>query len=186
MSSIRLPSEPLRDGPTALRAWRQTDVAGLVAACRDPEITRWTQAPENYGENDARAYLLARLDAAQAGVAAPFAVVSAGDDRVLLGSVSLLRVDRRNARGEIGYWLAAEARGQGHATRAVRLACEWGEVGLGLERIVLLAATGNLASQRVADRCGFAREALLRSYMRSRDGRQDMICYGRLAAGGAY
>lgn len=182
MTSIAFPAAPLRDGPTALRPWREADVASLVAACRDPQITRWTQAPENYRELDARAYLLARFDAANAGVAAPFAIVSSADDRALLGSVSLLRIAREHARAEVGYWLAAEARGQGHATRAVRLACEWGETALGLERIVLLAATGNEPSRRVAERCGFAREALLRSYMVARDGRHDMICYGRVAA----
>ena len=178
MSRVVLPAEPLRDGPTALRPWRDADIPSLVTACREPEIVRWTLAPEQYGESDARAYMLQRLDATHAGLAAPFAVVNADDDRVLLGSVSLLRLDWANARGEVGYWLAREARGQGHATRAVSLICAWGVGALGLQRIVLLAATGNLPSQRVAERCGFHREALLRSYMRGRDERHDMICYG--------
>ena len=178
MVRIVLPAEPLRDGSTALRPWRDADIPSLAAACRDPEIARWTLAPEPYGERDARAYMLQRLDAVHAGVAAPFAVVDATDDRVLLGSVSLLRLDWTDARGEVGYWLAAEARGRGHASRAVSLVCGWGARTLGLERIELLAATGNLPSQRVAERCGFRREAVLRSYMRGRDQRHDMICYG--------
>ena len=175
---IVLPAEPLRDGPTALRPWRDADIPSLVTACRDADIAHWTLAPERYGESDARAYMLQRLDATHAGVAAPFAIVAADDDRVLLGSVSLLRLDWTHLRGEVGYWLAHEARGQGHATRAVSLVCAWGARELGLERIVLLAATGNAPSQRVAERCGFAREALLRSYMRGREGRHDMICFG--------
>ena len=178
MPRVVLPAEPLRDGPTALRPWRDADIPSLVAACRDAEIARWTLAPERYGETDARAYMLQRLDAIHAGVAAPYAIVSAQDDRVLLGSVSLLRLDWPNARGEVGYWLGREARGQGHATRAVRLICAWGARELGLERIVLLAATGNEASQRVALRSGFSREAVLRSYMRGRGTRHDMICFG--------
>jgi RimJ/RimL family protein N-acetyltransferase len=178
MARIVLPAEPLRDGSTALRPWRDADIPSLVLACRDADIARWTLAPEHYEESDARAYMLQRLDATHAGVAAPFAIVDAEDDRVLLGSVSLLRLDWTHARGEVGYWLGAEARGQGHATRAVSLICAWGVRALGLERIVLLAATGNLPSQRVAERCGFRREAVLRSYMRGRGERHDMICYG--------
>ncbi len=178
MPRIVLPAEPLRDGPTALRPWRDADIPSLAAACREREIARWTLAPERYGETDARAYMLQRFDAIHAGMAAPFAIVDAHDDRVLLGSVSLLRLDWPHRRGEVGYWLAREARGHGHATRAVALVCAWGARALALERVVLLAAVGNLPSQRVAERCGFEREAVLRSYMRGREGRHDTICFG--------
>ncbi len=177
---IVLPGEPLRDGPTALRPWRDSDVAGLVRACQDPEISRWTRVPFPYGESDARAYLIQRYDAIYTGLSAPFAIVEAADDHRLLGSISLMRLAWMHARGEVGYWLARDARGQGHTTRAVGLICRWGFETLELERIDLLAATDNLASQRVADRAGFTREAVLRSYMRARDGRQDMVAFSLL------
>jgi RimJ/RimL family protein N-acetyltransferase len=175
---IVLPAAPLIDGPTALRPWRDSDLRPLVAACQDPEISRWTRVPVPYGESDARAYLRARYDATHAGVTAPFAIVAADDDRRLLGSISLLRPDWEHLRAEVGYWLALEARGQGHATRAVRLICAWGQAALGMERVDLLAATENLASQRVAERCGFRREAVFRSYMRGGEGRLDMVAFG--------
>lgn len=181
MTRIALPGEPLVDGPTALRPWRDSDVTELVLACQDREISRWTRVPWPYGEADARAYLMHRYDALHAGTSAPLAIASAADDRHLLGSVSLMRLVWEHARGEVGYWLGREARGQGHATRAVHLICRWGFRTLGLERIDLLAATDNAASQQVAKRAGFTREAVLRSYMAARDGRQDMVAFGLLA-----
>jgi RimJ/RimL family protein N-acetyltransferase len=93
-----------------------------------------------------------------------------------------MRLDWHHARGEVGYWLGAHARGAGHATRAVRALCAWGFAQLKLERIELLAATGNPASQRVAERAGFAREAVLRSYLRGRDGREDLVAFGLLVS----
>jgi RimJ/RimL family protein N-acetyltransferase len=178
---IVLPGEPLVDGSTALRAWRDSDLDSLVAACQDPEISRWTRVPYPYGPSDARNYLLQRHDALHAGASAPFAVVDAADRDHLLGSISLMRFSWKNARAEVGYWLGAEGRGQGHMTRAVRLITEWGFVHLGLNRIDLVAATGNPASQAVAERCGFTREAVMRSYMVSRAGRDDMVAFGLLA-----
>jgi RimJ/RimL family protein N-acetyltransferase len=178
VTKIVLPAEPLVDGPTVLRSWRDSDAAAVTAACQDPEIARWTRVPDNYTESDARAFLLYRHDAVLAGAAAPFAVVSA-DDR-LLGSVALIGIEWPHLRGEVGYWLAPEVRGQGHATRAVRLACAWGFDALGLERIVLHAAIKNVASQRVAERSGFAREAVLRAYFRGKQGQEDMIAFGLL------
>jgi RimJ/RimL family protein N-acetyltransferase len=131
---------------------------------------------------DARAFLLQRYDAIEAGIGAPFAVVAAGSGE-LLGSVALVRVNFRHRRSEVGYWLARAARGHGHATRAVQLICAWGFRTLGLERVGLVAATENLASQRVAERAGFTREALLRSYMRGKLGREDMAAFVLLSRG---
>jgi RimJ/RimL family protein N-acetyltransferase len=176
MSRIVLPGRPLRDGPTALRPWRDTDVAALARVCRDADIVRWTRVPPGYREADARNYLLQRHDAILAGTAAPFAIVS-GDGEQLLGSISLVRLEWRHRRAEVGYFLGREARGRGHATRALRLICGWGVRSLGLERIDLYAATGNGPSQQVAERGGFQREAVLRAFMRGRDGQLDMVAF---------
>jgi RimJ/RimL family protein N-acetyltransferase len=180
VARIVLPAQPLVDGPTALRPWREEDIGSIVAACQDPEIPRWTSVPERYTVNDARAYMLQRYDAIHTGTAAPFAIVDPIDDRRLLGSISLMRFDWSSARGEVGYWLARDARGQGHATRAVRLISAWGFSALKLERIELLASTENPASQRVAERSGYTREVVLRSYLRGKTGRQDMVMFALL------
>jgi RimJ/RimL family protein N-acetyltransferase len=63
----------------------------------------------------------------------------------------------------------------------VPLICRWGFAQLGIERIQLLAATGNLASQRVAERTGFSREVVLRAFLASREGWRDMVMFARLA-----
>lgn len=180
MPRIVLPAGPLIDGETALRPWRDADIPALVAACQDREISRWTRVPHPYGETDAKAYMLQRYHGPETGLAAPFAIVSAADDTHLLGSISLMRIVWEHARGEVGYWLARDARGAGHTTRAVRLICAWGFAKLRLERLELYAATGNPASQRVAERSGFTREAVLRSFWRGREGRADMVAFSLL------
>jgi RimJ/RimL family protein N-acetyltransferase len=182
MPRIALAAEPLIDGETALRPWRDSDLRAIVAACQDPEVPRWTRVPSPYGESDARAYLLQRHHLLDAGAGAPFAIVSTGDDDHLLGSIALIEFNWEQERAEVGYWLARDARGQGHVTRAVRLICAWGFERLRLARVALLAATGNAASQRVAERAGFTREAVLRSYMRTADGRQDMVAFSLLSS----
>jgi RimJ/RimL family protein N-acetyltransferase len=180
VTKIVLPGEPLLDGPTALRPWRDSDVRAVTEACRDPEIARWTAVPDPYTEADARAYLLYRHDAILAGTTAPFAIVSESDQ--LIGSIALMRMAWEHRRAEVGYWTARWGRRQGHTTRALKLICRWGMESLGIERIELFAATGNLASQRVAERAGFVREGVLRAYMRAKEGQQDMVAYALLAS----
>jgi RimJ/RimL family protein N-acetyltransferase len=180
VARIALPGEPISDGVTALRPWRDSDVDAIVAACQDPEIGRWTRVPSPYRVTDARAYLLQRYDAIHAGRSAPFAIVAPPDGE-LLGSIALMRPAWEHARAEVGYWLSRDARGRGHATRAVRLICAWGFAELALERIELVAAVGNAPSRGVAERAGFRREAGLRSYIRNSPDRHDAIAYGLLA-----
>ena len=178
-TSIALPAEPLSYDRTALRPWRESDVAKLVVMCQDPEITRWTRVPTAYGITSARAWIAESRALASDGISAPFAIVSAIEGN-LLGSISLMRFTWEHARGEVGYLLGAQARGQGHATRALRLICAWGFATLGLERIDLYAATANTPSQRVAQRAGFTREAVLRSYHRQLGAPLDMVAFGLL------
>ena len=98
-----------------------------------------------------------------------------------LGGASLYDHEPAQARARIGYWLAAEGRGRGLATHAVRLLADWAFADLGLARLEITCAPGNVASQRVAERCGFVREGLLRSHMRFKGGRRDTLVYGRVA-----
>jgi ribosomal-protein-alanine N-acetyltransferase len=67
-------------------------------------------------------------------------------------------------RGSVGYWLLPEARGKGFATRSVQLVSRWALVELGMARLSLTAEPSNTRSRRVAERSGFVKEGLLRSY----------------------
>lgn len=56
---------------------------------------------------------------------------------------------------EIGWVLASSAHGHGFATEAVRAAVAWGDVHLQALRTACIIAPGNLASIRVAEKCGY-------------------------------
>jgi RimJ/RimL family protein N-acetyltransferase len=155
--ALALPDPPLSDGVVALRAWTPADVPALVEACQDPEIPRWTPVPSPYGETEARAYLRRAADGWDGGARATFAVVDAGDRGPPLGAADLHAFDWDLRVADVGYWVAAPARGRGVARRAVELLAGWAFGTLGLERLELHANEGNAASQAVARRAGFAR-----------------------------
>ena len=56
---------------------------------------------------------------------------------------------------EVGWVLAPWAHGRGFATEAVRGALEWSDSNLASPRTVCLIDPGNVASVRVAQKCGF-------------------------------
>lgn len=179
MEPIPLPDPPLSDGTVALRPWGPEDVPWLAAACQDPEVPRWTAIPAPYTEHDARLFVQVSERLRTTGLELSLAVVDAGDGRPL-GSCGLTRVDHEDRKAEIGYWVAAEARGRAVGTRATRLVARWALEGLGYERVELLANPANEASQRLAARAGFTREGLLRMYRRRKGEREDLVMFSLL------
>ena len=176
---ILLPDPPLTDGEVLLRPWTLDDVPAVTAACRDPEIPRWTVVPVDYQEHHAIEFISSREADRAAGRELTFAVVDR-DNRVL-GAIGISNFDWADLKAEIGYWVAPQARNRGVGTRAVRLLSRWAIEELGLERIELFAHPENQASLRLALRAGYTREGTLRLYRRRHGVREDLVMHSLLA-----
>lgn len=160
----------LEDEEIALRRLSEEDVAEIAAACQNPEIPRWTSVPSPYTEEDARAFVAAATEEA-------FAVVDRATGE-FLGTIGVH--PHAPGVGQIGYWIRREARGRGVVTRALRLVPRWGFDGLRLARLQLLTEPENVASQRVAEKAGYRREGLLRSFLELKGSRRDAVMYSLL------
>jgi RimJ/RimL family protein N-acetyltransferase len=169
----------LGDDAVVLREWRAADAGALVVALNDPEIARWTRVPSPYTRDDAEEFLAQRAVRLAHGEALTLAIASAATDEPL-GSIALKVTSPENARGELGYLVFPAARGGGVATRAVRLLARHGFEHAGLRRVEILTAAANVGSQRVAERAGFTREGLLRSYFDNKGRRDDMVVWSLL------
>jgi RimJ/RimL family protein N-acetyltransferase len=176
---IEFPVEGLSDGEIRLRLHADSDIPAIVAACRDPEIPRWTRVPAPYREVDARSWLEQESHGRARGQLLGLLVVDPGDDR-LLGSAGIVHVDREEGRCELGYWMAREGRGRGLATRAVRMLSGWVFDNVPVDRIEIHAEPDNSASRRVAERAGFTFEGVLRSYFVNKGVRRDAASYSLL------
>ena len=157
----------------------EADLEQLVAALQDPEIPRFTTIPHPYGAEEARHWQRMADSGLETGTDLPTLIVDADGDR-LLGAVGIHGLSPETGRCSAGYWVAADARGQGVATRALRLLCGFALESMRVARIELWIDPQNIASLRVAERVGFAREGLLRSFMQIGGKRRDMLMYSLL------
>ncbi|WP_043776286.1 GNAT family N-acetyltransferase [Amycolatopsis rifamycinica] len=142
-----------------LRPWRPDDLPALVAAHRDPVLRRRLIASPA-DEAEARQWLDAQAAGWKSATRFGFAVVA--EDGTILGHVGMKVVAAGVA--EAGYWTAAQARGQGIATRALETASQWAlgaQTLVRLTRLDLLHAEDNPASCRVAEKCGYVLHDLL-------------------------
>lgn len=166
-----------RDG-LMLRPGRLEDAAPLVRAI-DGEVHRWLDIiPDPFTLDDALAFLADVRQGWVAGTGAQFCIIR---DGALVGVISLAFDPRFSGLGEVGYWVAAATRGRGVATAAVDAVAEWAFDVVGLRRVELHAAVDNLASRAVAERAGFDREGIKRSWRTIRGVPTDFVLYARLA-----
>lgn len=169
----------LADEVVRLRPPALADVGAIVAECQDPEIPRFTRIMSPYGREDAVRFVEDAGRNWAEGSSAAF-VISDVDRDTVLGSVGLMRIHEERHVAEIGYWVAAEARRHGIATRAVRLVADWASRDLGIARVELMTRIENVASQGVAERAGFTREGVLRSYLTFGCGLADVVMFSLL------
>jgi RimJ/RimL family protein N-acetyltransferase len=179
--AIRPPEPPLSDGVVTLRPWgEEGDVEAITAACNDRAIAEFLdQLPSPYTQEDGREAIEYFRQGWAEGTVSNFAITEGGGP---LGSVGVRWVEPEQGVAEIGYWVAAEARGRGLCTRAVRLVSRWAIADCGAERLQLRADEQNLASRKVAENAGFTQEGVLRSsrYNRRLGRRVDFVMYSLL------
>ncbi len=163
----------LRDGELLLRPPAEEDLAAVVAACGDPEISRFIPfVPSPYRRDDARAWLDAVSRSWQTTPERTFAILDEEHDE-FLGVVTVRLVEE----GTVGYWLASHARGRGVMTRAVRVVVDWARGTHGIRALRLTTHPLNVASQRVAERAGFRRIGITRDHPSFRDGTSEAVLF---------
>ena len=137
-----------------LRLRRAEDVARIASASHDPEtVRRLEDEPLTPGRAEGS---LARAEEQwRSGRGAPFVIADARTDEPL-GLVNLQLGDEAT----LAVSVFPEARGRGIASRALRLAAEWGLRELGLRQVVAEAAEDNPASIRAIEKAGFRREGV--------------------------
>jgi RimJ/RimL family protein N-acetyltransferase len=174
------PEPPLSDDAILLEPLGRRHVEEFGwAVDGDPDIIRFTRVPTNPDADFLAGWLGGYEDAWRDGTKAGFAI-RAQDDGTLLGFAGIVALDMAGQEGEIGYALRREGRGRGAATRAVSLLTRWALEDLGLRRAELLIDVENTASERVAERCGYRLDGVLRSVHVKEGRRADLGVWSRL------
>lgn len=147
--ALPLPDPPLHDGVVLLRPWAAADASVLAAAWQDPEVARWAAAPTDASLSAARRWIEAESSRRERGLALDLVVEREGDGAIV-GEVGLARLDVPRGLAEAGWWIGAQYRGAGLASRAVTLLAGWALVELCVDQVYARLDPANAASVGVA------------------------------------
>jgi RimJ/RimL family protein N-acetyltransferase len=151
---------------------------GVRAMLDDPDVLRFTRIPDPPPDDFPQTWLERYETGLRDGTRAAFAAVD--DDGTFLGLALAPEIDREDGQVELGYVVAPAARGRGVATRMLDLLTRWAFEETGALRLVLIIDVANPASERVAERCGYVREGVMRSIALKNGVRIDAGLWSRL------
>jgi RimJ/RimL family protein N-acetyltransferase len=171
-----------------IRAPRVRDAAELIAAIEESlaELRPWMPWAKSVPTMEQSKTNLRRARRQYlAGKDFRLNVFLRGTDTFIAG-MGIHRVDWSVPKVEIGYWIRTPYSGQGYVTEAVNAITEFAVKHFGAKRVEIRMDNRNVRSWRVAERCGFELEGILRSDRRCVDGTlEDTRVYARVMQEGS-
>jgi ribosomal-protein-serine acetyltransferase len=110
-------------------------------------------------------------------------VVIDGSGR-FLGGCGLNHINFADRIANLGYWVRTREMGRGVALQAVRKVAEFAFKETNLERLEIVCAVENRASQRVAEKAGAVREGVARGRIYLHGQARDAVVYSILRSDG--
>jgi len=170
----------LTDGFVLLRPYVSEDTPRLHEAAMEsqPQIQAWMGwCPPDYAIETSRAWVADRPEKWAQGAAYEFAITDPRDG-TYLGGCGLNGINTGARFCNLGYWVRTSRTKKGVATAATRLLARFAFAELKLQRLEIVVATANLASQRVATKAGATREGVLRNrYPTTQGPAQDAVMF---------
>ncbi|HEX6696103.1 MAG TPA: GNAT family N-acetyltransferase [Solirubrobacteraceae bacterium] len=162
----------------SLRPLAAEHLDDVTALFDDADVLRFTRLPvpppPGYARTWLERYEAGRLD----GTREAFAALD--DDGRFVGLALAVDIDREGREVELGYITAPAVRGRGIATAMLDELTRWAFDELGALRVTLIIDVENRGSSKVAERCGYVLEGVMRSSYVKDDVRVDAGLWSRL------
>jgi ribosomal-protein-serine acetyltransferase len=144
-----------------VRPYERSDAAEIYSAALESvnEISPWMPwCHSGYQLQDAADWIQATIAGRDSATMYDFAIIADGR---YCGGCGINHINWPDRVANLGYWVRTSATRRGVATKAAREVIDWAFANTTLNRIEIVAARENHASQRVAEKLGASRDAIL-------------------------
>jgi RimJ/RimL family protein N-acetyltransferase len=160
MEKVQLAGKDITLCPYELKHVEPQVIAGRESVA---EISPWMSwCHHKYSAEESRNWIESCMKEWEVGTAYQFAITDSREDS-FLGGCGLNKINEIDKVANLGYWVRSSRVKQGIATTATALLAQFGFRKLKLNRIEILVAIENKASQGVAVKAGAMREGILRN-----------------------
>ena len=145
-----------------LRPLELSDTLAIQKAAGAREIAdTMISLPHPYPLGEAERYIAWQKAERAVGRSATFTMEQKAEGW-FCGLVKVRDIDREHSQGELSFWLAVEAWGQGYMSEVVQPVVRYAFESLGLNRLFAYHMLRNPTCRRVLEKNGFKQEGLLR------------------------
>lgn len=162
-----------------LRPFKAEDAELIRDASTDPLIPLITTVPANGTDDQIREFIDRQHHRLVDRSGYSFAISDAGSDQAV-GQIGLWLKNADQGRASIGHWIGPRHRNKKIVSTALDAISRWGLCLPEIHRLELYVEPWNEGSWRAAERCGYTREGLLRSWQEVGGQRKDMYMYSRI------
>ena len=164
-----------------IRLYEESDTEVMTEAAREStrDVLPWMPwcHPE-YSVSEALQWIRAVRDGHAAGTMHEFAIVDATGQYA--GGCGINQISLATGVANLGYWVRSSVAGRGVAPAAVLQLASWAFQHTPLHRLEIVAAAANRRSQRVAEKVGAHRDAVLRKRVLVNGAPSDAVLYSIL------
>jgi RimJ/RimL family protein N-acetyltransferase len=151
---------------------------GVVSLVSDADVLRFTRIPEPTPPGFASEWIQSYVEGRAVGTREGFAAIGEAGEFLGLGLAPEIDSDGREL--ELGYIVAPSARGRGIARAILTWITGWAFSERQALRAYLIIDCENSPSHRVAERCGYRREGVVRSIHLKQGRRIDAALWSKL------
>jgi ribosomal-protein-alanine N-acetyltransferase len=144
-----------------LRPLVKKDAAKIKKICHDRSINRFTHVPYPYRIKDALEFIEKSRIKRKKKEEYVYGIINK-ETNELMGTISLVRIIKRDNKAKIGYLLGKKYRNKGYMTETCKLFVDYIFKKFKLYKIYINCAKDNKASKNVITKVGAKEEALLR------------------------
>ncbi len=169
--SSHVHSQPRYTKRLMLRQFRRRDVGPLhdaISVSLD-DLQPWLPWVEGYDRGVSQRFVRESVSAWAERRAFDFTIRPIENLDRHMGNVSIWPISQQNSVGEVGYWIRSDETGNGYGAEATTRAVQVGFEEMGLHKVQLRIAVGNVRSERIAERIGFVLEGTLRDEVKVGD-----------------
>lgn len=161
-----------------LMCFKKEDAYRIAELANNEELANILGLPHPYKIDIAQEWIATQPELIKMGIEYPLTII---DKQVkeIVGTITI-RVDKKNNKGELGYWIGRDFWGKGYASEAVNRMIEFGFIELHLNKIWASAISRNIASIKVLEKSGFQKEGTLRQNKLLLDTYEDVDVFGLL------
>ncbi len=160
-----------------LRNIRVSDAKDIYNILNNPEFKYFTAGPDSIEAQ--KELIRGSIKSRKQGLHYQYIITYRGR---LVGCCSICRLPSpaKNHICSIGYFLDEKYWGRGFATEAVKMLEKICFEELGLVRVEIIVVVQNIASRRVAEKCGYKREARIKKWLNCRGTIFDCYMYSKV------